>query len=634
MNPTTHPTEYIQITVDKNQNPIINNPLYIHKSINTITLEEKVVWQDRGDGRMKSHPIEHKKNEPYRFTYKHDNIPPTTKSKNYPKMLIKDVKAMLSLTTIPTNTTPIIPKSKELPYHTTQCLRFRNDTFTKCPLYRKIREKIARSPDCNGYDYYQELSEDNIKKYIFPNIYNPSPEIFKDYYDMSKIDAPDGPEEFFKSAISSPIPDFSFFDDKHFIDEKQIITPKYSITLITDNGPKSFFVKELDVEYNLIPTLPKSIHLIKAPSVINIPEHRDFSITKFPIFHTLDYKTFFQKHENGYFPTINPNGITMDNDMLACIPIRTDTDEYVYLDIEYLHNQENVKPTIPPNETKTSPIDDPLDFKPETCIFHTHTLPADTYIDIHKYDAHIHEHMLYFRLPDPNNPVGRFINQYKKFNPHYNSYHFKELPIREGKITFFNDYNFNSTLKLDVLNFFQTKFPIIFPDITKKLRELNQYPYASIPKPPRIEITDEEIQREIYLVFIGSHNKLKDTLIYKIRKDIKQDWIENRPEWMEDNDFINRNEVYISEVEREYKKALDNDITVDTYQYHPNYTPGIYEKPTVKVITDEEGNIVSAIPTLFPPLPSISKPPIPPATTKPFILNPSKITVVKYHPPN
>ncbi|MDR1818742.1 MAG: hypothetical protein LBR15_00650 [Methanobrevibacter sp.] len=440
--------DYELIPKDQNDN-IIKQKLYLSKDFSH-------VYQNRGD---LWHRCKVSADNRFRF---HQNEKEMRMSITQAKKILQEIKNMEK------------PKDETL----ILCEKFRSYKICNPKLYRQVRLIQEKPFPFTYFNYFQDQGKGLIqinqkdKKLKIEQIKSDNPIII--------------------DTIIQGDPMMEYLYNELEIEPINIF--------ISQNKKMTVLLKDLDIEYNLIPQDKFNIDglfNISSNCCIIDSQLNKISFHKRPLFHDITWHHWYQQMENGwyhvYYENEILNGIIILDDNCCWKETNMDIEHWKYNFIEKEVKYDDEKETW--HIIKT---DDPKNFFDEK-----------QWVEITQYkNVQILPYMIYYELPNECEKDGRFITQCKrKKNNKYDVlyYHYKQLPIVKGKVDCFIDYNYSKRVLIDVKEFFEIIMPQMFPEIVNKLKELGTYPNyeeelydeeEDVKKPTKEMIYDANIWKE------------------------------------------------------------------------------------------------------------------------------------------
>jgi hypothetical protein len=261
------------------------------------------------------------------------------------------------------------------------------------------------------------------------------------------------------------------------------VTPKKTIDVL---------VTELDIEYNLLPSIPEGTQPLEG--MFKDDNSNFISFLRRPIWHK-DYQDWYQKMENGW------RYWRIEN-VYAPLKILDDTDKWrwTYDNIEHIKHR----------QSKPSAYDDePQLWRKRKVINPKEVFSSDKYLMITKINEEvcIDEEMLYWEMPNDNEPLGRFINQVGvqvlKDSPRKLVY--QDLGVKNGKVDVVFDKRGDVMKLLDLDSWFRDVLPMMYPKQVEEMKARGVYPW----KEPTKSLWAEE-EEEAELPYHGWKSSLYD----------------------------------------------------------------------------------------------------------------------------
>jgi hypothetical protein len=361
-----------------------------------------------------------------------------------------DKRMRISLSQIEKILTPPPPPPK-IPDDLIECEKYRGYTLNP-KLYRKFKNT---TPLIVHYDYFQDQGSG----------LQPLPCITKNK-PLVEFTKSDHPPLLSPSMIKNDQEQI-YLD---FVNEFEEVCDCYRLQ-VTNKKSIEVLITDLDIEYNLLPTLPDGMIQIKGS--LRDDDGNFIKMDKHTVWHDAEYKHWFQRMDNGWYhwETVGVHG---------ALKILDDNDKWrwTYETVEQIQYQRSPKP---------SPYDDgPQTFRRMKVLDPNYVFSKEEgYLEISRIsdEVGIPPQMLYWEMPNGTEPRGRFVNQVgvQVLKDGTRKWKYQDLGVKNGKVDVIIDKGYKTHRLLDFGSFFEEVLPKMYPKEVEKLQAMKKYPIRTEP---------------------------------------------------------------------------------------------------------------------------------------------------------
>jgi hypothetical protein len=339
----------------------------------------------------------------------------------------------------------------------------------KRPLYRKVKCIVD---GFTHYDYYQDQGS-GLKQ--LPYVQQAKNLI---EYEMPP---PQAPPLLTPDVVSDDLEQI-YLD---FVNEFEEAGDKCSL-MIDDKKTEVVCLIDLDIDNNLIQDAPDG--LIQLTGMIVDEQRNIIKFTKRPVFHDKEYDHWWQRMERGWYHQYYKN-------YYSPVKILDDNDKWKHTcdDIEHMKHK----------ESKPSPYDDEPQLWRKRKVVDPKTAFDERYLMIPRLNkiVKVGEEMLYWEMPNDNEPYGRFSNQigYQVMQDGTKIWLYQDLGVSNGKVDVLIDKGYKCRKLLDLVSFFRDELPMMHPKSVEMMKRSGVYPW----KEAKCKTLWEEEEEEVELPYLG-----------------------------------------------------------------------------------------------------------------------------------